>query len=145
MSPQGHLCIESPCPICIAWVAGIFEGEGTIGLPKTGYSVRASIRMDDRDVIERVYSVMGFGLFRQLAVHRPHDRIVIQYNYQVSSAKQVIAFLEAILPHLGERRRKKALEAIASAHLVGSHKRRPWTPEARAHHMETIARKKAQR
>lgn len=127
----------------IAWVAGVFEGEGTIYFNKRGYSVHTSIRMDDRDVVERIHAIMGFGKFSQRSELRTSGKTVIQYNYQVSTAKDVIVFLEAILPYLGLRRRERALQAIARARLVGSFRYRPWTPERRARHMEAIARRRA--
>jgi hypothetical protein len=50
----------------IAWVAGIFESEGTIrprrSPPgKKHYGAQVAIRMDDQDVVERIHAIMGFG------------------------------------------------------------------------------------
>jgi hypothetical protein len=126
----------------IAWVAGVFEGEGTIRVRRGNYGAQVSIRMDDRDVIERIHSVMGFGNFYQTEERRTSGRVVTQYNYQLGSAEYVIAFLTAVLPWLGTRRRAKAQEAMASARLIGSSYAHPWTPERRAKYVATVARKR---
>lgn len=136
---------ESSCARAedIAWVAGVFEGEGTIRVRKGNYGAQVSIRMDDRDVIERIHSIMGFGNFYETQERRTSGQMVTQYNYQLGSAEHVIAFLEAVRPWLGVRRREKAEEAIASARLIGSNYAHPWTPERRARYAATMARKRA--
>jgi hypothetical protein len=127
----------------IAWVAGVFEGEGTIRVRKGNYGAQVSIRMDDQDVVERICSIMGFGHVYELEEHRANGRVVTQYNYQLGSADDVIAFLTAVLPWLGNRRKEKAEQAIASARLIGNSYAHPWTPERRARQAATLARKKA--
>jgi hypothetical protein len=128
----------------IAWVAGVFEGEGCIRVRKGGhYGAQVSIRMDDQDVIERIHSTMGFGNLYEAQERRAGGRVVTQYNYQLAAAEHVIAFLTAVLPYLGARRRAKAEEAIASAQLTGSNYAHPWTPERRARYAATMARKRA--
>jgi hypothetical protein len=127
----------------IAWVAGVFEGEGTIRVRKGNYGAQVSIRMDDQDVIERIHFIMGFGNLYETQERRTSGQMVIQYNYQLGSAEHVIAFLEAVRPWLGARRREKAETAIASARLIGSNYAHPWTPERRARYAATMARKRA--
>jgi hypothetical protein len=127
----------------IAWVAGVFEGEGTIRVRKGNYGAQVSIRMDDRDVVERIHSIMGFGNLYEIRERRTSGRTVVQYNYQLGSAEHVCAFLEAVWPWLGARRREKAAQAIASARLIGSNYAHPWTPERRAKQAATWARKRA--
>ena len=127
----------------IAWVAGVFEGEGTIRVRKGNYGAQVSIRMDDRDVIERVHSIMGFGNFYEIRERRASGQVVTQYNYQLGSAGHVIAFLEIVRPWLGARRREKAEAAIASARLIGSNYAHPWTPERRARYAAAMLRKRA--
>jgi hypothetical protein len=84
----------------IAWVAGVFEGEGTIrprrSPPgKKHYGAQVAIRMDDQDVIEHIRAVMGFGNLYVVTEHRPSET-KIQYNYQVARAEHVCAFLAAV-------------------------------------------------
>ena|SRR5271166_3393531 len=98
----------------IAWVAGIFEGEGTINLRKGSYGARASIRMNDQDVIERVYTIMGFG---RLSCAEQNGKP--QYAYTVDAAEHVCAFLAAVWRFLGKRRKARAAEALASCRQVG--------------------------
>ena len=57
----------------IAWVAGVFEGEGCIRVRKDRYGAQVSVRMDDRDVIERIHSIMGFGNLYELQERRAAD------------------------------------------------------------------------
>lgn len=127
-------------PEDIAWVAGVFEGEGCIRARKGNYGAQVSIRMDDQDVIARIHAIMGFGNFYDIQERRSSGRVVTQYNYQIASAEHVIAFLAAVWKYLGARRRAKAAEAISSARLVGSNYAHPWTPERRARHAATWAR-----
>lgn len=123
----------------IAWVAGVFEGEGTIRVRKGNYGAQVAIRMNDQDVINRVRDIMGFGnLYESTCNGKP------QYCYQVASAEHVCAFLTAVWEFLGERRRGKAAEALASARMVSNRNlAHPWTAERRARYAATMAQKRA--
>lgn len=58
----------------IAWVAGVLEG--TIRVRRGNYGAQVSVRMDDRDVIERIHSIMGFGNFYETQERRTSGRVV---------------------------------------------------------------------
>lgn len=97
----------------VAWAAGIFEGEGTIVLRPDYHGARVSIRMNDQDVIERVYAIMGFGkMSARDCDGKP------QYNYQLDNAEHVCAFLAAVWRFLGSRRKARAAEALVSCQKV---------------------------
>jgi hypothetical protein len=127
----------------IAWVAGVFEGEGTIRVRRGNYGAQISIRMDDEDVIRRIHRIMDFGNFYELPERRANGRLITQYNYQIASAEHVCAFLAAVWRFLGNRRKTVAAEALRSARQVGNHNfAHPWTPERRARYAATMARKR---
>jgi hypothetical protein len=58
----------------IAWVAGVFEREGTIRVRRGNYGAQVSIRMDDEDVIRRIHRTMGFGNLYALPERRANGR-----------------------------------------------------------------------
>ncbi len=93
-----------------AWVAGIFEGEGTIRARGDGYNgAQIAVRMNDRDVIERLYVVTGIGNYYVGECNgKP------QYTWQVAKAQDICEFLSAVFGHLGARRQARAREAINS-------------------------------
>jgi hypothetical protein len=130
----------------LAWVAGVFEGEGTIRVRRRNYGAQVSIRMDYEDVIRRIHEIMDFGNFYVLNERRKRkgaEVVAVQYNYQIASAEHVIRFPTAVLPWLSVRRKAVAEEAIASARLIGSNFAHAWTPERRARYADTMARKRA--
>jgi hypothetical protein len=127
----------------IAWVAGVFEGEGTIRIRKGNYGAQVSIRMDDEDVIRRIHRIMGFGNFYENPERRKNDAVVTQYIWQAASAEHVCAFLAAVWRFLGDRRKARAAEALSTCRLIGNNYAHPWTPERRARYAATMARKRA--
>src|SRR5437660_7917080 len=91
-----------------AWLAGLFEGEGCISF--TGKSsVCVTIKMSDRDVIERCRTVSGVGRIYG-PWPRPSGKPMWEWN--VYPVEDVERLLQALLPWLGERRRAKALAAV---------------------------------
>jgi hypothetical protein len=105
-----------------AWLAGIFEGEGCCSL--TGKSgVETRIFMTDRDIIERIDRLCPSER-RRITVRTPPNRKV-QYGWVRSDRDEVRAFLEGVLPFLGERRGERvrlALERL-DKNLGAKHKR----------------------
>jgi hypothetical protein len=90
----------------VGWLAGIFEGEGYCGLKgHSGFTVQ--ITMTDLDIVDRIQSVSGVG-----TVRGPFDRGNKPYKTWTVGSQDGVAFLEAILPWLGERRSERAREAI---------------------------------
>lgn len=118
----------------IAWAAGLFEGEGTIGSYSSGrngagQSITAHLRlgMTDRDVVERFAQVVGFG-----AIHvRPpgtngHKAIFAWQAYGFEKAQALTAMF---WPWLGERRRAKARETIIATRATQAMGKRPCCPQ----------------
>ncbi len=91
-----------------AWLAGIYEGEGSCAITK-GRAIRVEIVMTDRDIIERVSALTGLGSVRSVA-QRSRD-YKSAWRWSIGSHDAVV-FLQAILPWLGSRRAARAEEAI---------------------------------
>lgn len=100
-------------PIDVAWLAGLFEGEGSVGIYDG--KARMTIRMTDRDVIERVH---GFFPYNSIQVVNPkpvraeYNQPKTQYAWRLSRREHITTVLELILPFLGERRSAKAREVL---------------------------------
>ena len=87
----------------IAWVAGLFEGEGCF-TPRGNHGWCATIKMTDEDVVRKVHRVLGIGWVcgpYQTAntAHKP------TWAWVVSSFQDVQAVAAMLWEHLGARRR----------------------------------------
>ena len=92
----------------IAWLAGLFEGEGCIQIDKHGFYL--TINMTDEDVLRRVQKITDSGsvtgpMFRSKN-HKP------LWKWKVRWASESYALLVAIWPYLLSRRQTKATEAL---------------------------------
>lgn len=108
----------------LGWVAGLYEGEGTAVLGTYKYTrkdtgevillgARVSISMTDRDVIERLEALWPCtnGVYLRLKTEKPHYKT--QYVWRIGRREHVAAFLRAVLPYLGERRREQAVKVLS--------------------------------
>lgn len=78
---------------------------------------RLSMGSTDRDVLERFTAVVGAG--RVLGPYRPNGKNTPLgrkpiYHWRISTVRETQRILRLFWPYLGERRRAKAAEAIAS-------------------------------
>lgn len=116
-----------------AWLAGLFEGEGTIlAHPGTGEAwwLRLAIEMTDEDVVKRAASVAGCG-----SVNGPYSRKTRNfvgkttfkptYCWSVTRGQDVVDLVERLLPYLGDRRTRQVRQAVTQWELTRS------TPERR--------------
>lgn len=96
----------------VAWAAGLFEGEGCIrhAREKRGTVRRLTLVSTDADVVQRFCRIVGVGRIRQ---RRVLDHYKPQWVWEVGRWRDVELVLLLLLPFLGERRRKKALEVLA--------------------------------
>jgi len=102
------------------WAAGLFEGEGCI--QKDNRRERAyylCLRMCDQDVVEKFAEVMGIGNVVRLhpPAHRKKGHSPF-YSWTISSRDGVRKCLAAMLPHFGNRRAYKALNALDEIELA---------------------------
>lgn len=89
----------------IAWMAGLFEGEGCILKHNGENSIRLQLQMDDQDVIERFYALVGFG---KVGI-RPNGRSWCWASGAVNEVRQLLILM---LPWFGERRSVRTLWAL---------------------------------
>ena len=109
----------------LAWVSGVFEGEGCIHLAER--QIILSVQMTDEDVVRRLHSITGLGHIttRENGDYKP------SWDWRVTKHDDSARLLEAMLPLLGQRRTRKAREAIDW--LRENPPRRLWTECKRGH------------
>ena len=97
----------------LAWLAGLFEGEGCIYLLTKGeaWSWYLKISMTDLDILERVYKIVECGSIRIDSAPK-NLKWKQSYTWEVGKRKDVLRLLKLLAPLLGERRRKKANQAL---------------------------------
>jgi len=86
----------------IAWVAGIFEGEGTISF--SGSYPQIAVSMTDFDVISKLGEVTGLGTITKRRLQEPYKQ---QWTWGVWNRRDVARLLCAISPLMGQRRRER--------------------------------------
>lgn len=101
----------------LAWLAGLFDGEGCIRTPpsKPGRRCRPpnlKVQMTDVDLVRRAASIAGCGTLSS-SQPRPHQRLRI-YSWDVTKQLDVYALLIALWPWFGERRRAKTTSALTT-------------------------------
>jgi hypothetical protein len=93
------------------WFVGLFEGEGYISARKTTpHLFVLGITSTDKDVIERVISIVGGKLYGPYV--KQNGRIKDQWTWYLSHKKDSIPLLERMVPLLCSRRKARALEAL---------------------------------
>ncbi len=97
----------------LGWVAGLFEGEGTIVVTKSDRRrprIRVAVGSTDEDVVRRLQALAG-GRVQGPYARGKHKPI---WHWRIDARGDVKAFLRAVRPHLGLRRAAKADEALAA-------------------------------
>lgn len=104
----------------LAWCAGIFEGEGYIGIKsrtrKNGAlskSPEMVVGMTDKDVVDRLGYLMGLG--RITGPFPSVYRTKPIWKWQVSRLEDAQAVIAAFYPWLGHRRRARAIDVLTEA------------------------------
>lgn len=108
-------------PVKRAWVAGIIEGEGCLGLhmkqPKKSepYPMfKISVNMTDEDVIKKLHAYVGAGTISGPCFHK-NPKFKPFWRWHVNRRDIVYLLCSLLLPHFGNRRAAKAqkiMEAI---------------------------------
>lgn len=88
----------------IAYIAGLFEGEGTFGIYNETKAKRVGITSTDRDVLEKVLSVYG-GKILNLKTRKEHWKQAFIWVLGLDKCEE---FIKDIYPYLGERRKERA-------------------------------------
>lgn len=94
----------------IAWVAGLFEGEGTFGFTK-GIPKRISIASTDLDVLEKVQLNFGGRICKENRKNKkPHWKEAFVWYLSISKVPE---FFNMIKPYLCSRRKARGEEFIS--------------------------------
>lgn len=95
----------------LAWLAGLFEGEGSFSLLQANtYPIpRAKVSCTDKDVIEKIYRIVGFGSFFEAPQANGYK---MQWQWQTASFEGFQAFVAMIWPWLCSRRQARATEIM---------------------------------
>lgn len=93
----------------IAWVAGVFEGEGHL-VNNGKFGIRLRVNMVDEDVIRRLHKITGVGKVYERDLRSESRQL--QYVWDVCRRNEVLDVLYKIRPWLGTRRSIRASEAI---------------------------------
>jgi hypothetical protein len=99
----------------IAWAAGLFEGEGNVGLRyhAAGHVYGAALRLEmtDRDVLDRFAGIIPggkvYGPYRRGARRKP------MFSFQLGAREPFVAACRVLLPWLGHRRRGQVETVLA--------------------------------
>lgn len=94
---------------CIAWAAGLYEGEGNINGTTRGTAV--CISMTDLEPLQRIQELFGGHL--RGPYDRPEDRRKPYYRWKLSDWAGVQAFCLAVKPWLSPRRIKQIDDAFS--------------------------------
>jgi hypothetical protein len=105
----------------IAWAAGLFEGEGCIEMWQRKHSAvpipRISVKMTDRDVVERFTAAVGvgkvYGPYQPKRVNVKGEPVKPIYVWQIVRITDIQRILGDFWPYLGQRRKAKSAETIA--------------------------------
>lgn len=89
----------------IAWAAGLFEGEGTVGYQETAgrIRVRFALAMTDEDMVRRFHSIVGVGNVAGPSWHSGSTKP--QWRWSATSKADAATVSDLFYPFLGERRR----------------------------------------
>ena len=101
----------------IAWLSGLFEGEGCINQDKRKKATwRLSVVMTDLDIIQRLQAITGVGNVRETTKQAAHHQTA--YQWIVYRKEHIQQLLSTMLPYLGNRRAHVALNALDTIELL---------------------------
>lgn len=103
-----------------AWVAGLFEGEGSIIFTGKN-SVTLVIALTDEDVLRKAAAIAEVGAVRGPYQNKGQKTPV--YWWQIANCIEVEIFLDQVMPWLGERRLAKAVGALERIARIPDHKK----------------------
>jgi hypothetical protein len=96
-------------PYSLGWLAGIFQGEGSITF-RGASGVELSVGMTDWDEVYRFFRLVQCGNVRMDNKHGNPDKPM--YRWYVGNKGDVDRVLRLMIPLLGNRRLARALEAL---------------------------------
>jgi hypothetical protein len=93
----------------LAWAAGLFEGEGCFTISNDVPA--CSLGSTDNDVVLRFRETIGFGAIYSFTRKDPWKDGL---QWWTTNFEHTQAFVAAVWPWLGERRRARAYESLAT-------------------------------
>jgi hypothetical protein len=118
--------IKVPDPATLAWFAGVFEGEGYIGISHLG-GITLAISMTDRDVVDRVNNIFPCRhkiLPIKAPSHTANGKLrKPAYTWSIHDPETVKTILRLCLPWFGNRRKAKAQKLLKHLRTRPSAKR----------------------
>lgn len=104
----------------VAWLAGLLEGEGSFtlqqplnALGEKRVRIAISLQMTDRDVLEKVASLVQDG--KVLTAKRQAGHHKETWRWQISSLEIVSQLMTRVLPYMSERRSKQIITCLTAA------------------------------
>ena len=98
----------------LVFLAGVFEGEGTITMIPQKNSKKLSlscrVKMTDRDIIQRFVDYVGHGNI--YSEKKSESKLKLTYCWKISGPR-AINFLHKIAPYLGVRRYNRVIQCLA--------------------------------
>ena len=96
------------------WLAGIIEGEGCFTTAKQGEQIVFWLSSTDKDVVQRVQQLLGFGNVRQIPDHYTRLGTKPVWRIQAGARNEVLALMDEIYPLMGARRQARIDELRGS-------------------------------
>jgi hypothetical protein len=97
----------------LAWLSGLFEGEGCIGLSHEGRPT-LQLSMVDEDVVRHAHALAGVGKVKSKQPGKGSLGRKLLWTWSVGRCDEAAALLERMLPFFGGRRSARAREVLAS-------------------------------
>lgn len=101
-----------------AWVAGFYEGEGSVCLHNCGRYKRISLQVwqSSTEPLDRTRATLGFGLiagpYKNNSNFKRATTLKPKYLWSVSGFERVQASIAMMWPWLSQRRRARAVELM---------------------------------
>lgn len=108
----------------LAWAAGVFEGDGCIGLSQGKYAF-VSLAMSDEDSVRRFHRAVGIGSVG--TPYLPLHANKYMWTWTAGTFERAQAVIALLWYGLGERRRARCVEVLDTARSYGIH--RPPAPK----------------
>lgn len=95
----------------IAWIAAIFEGEGSFGLTNSGKTPAIWLSMTDKDIVERVRDIIDPFATVRISSDERKPTYKDSYRFYVSG-KLAASWMMIIYSLMGTRRKAKITECL---------------------------------
>ncbi len=104
----------------LAWLAGLIDGEGNLGIYGRQVIIRVSLHEKDKFVLEKVQKIAGGHLYYNSRPHSRNPNWSGQWLWVVTKQKDVYELCQILLPYLVLKKtacKKVMAEIERKAHL----------------------------